>query len=399
MNKKENILIPTLEQIAVDYNLLREYLIANGLNEIKQEQKSIFFEKSCIVDNTFLYSSAYTGGTAFHSIKFRNTSLFYNLLSHYLTKSDIVQIITLLSFIRQLFGNMSTDNSLEEYELLIVNNTVLVTTNEFRLLLNSKKYTIYNTLIRKSFETITFHTIYLDIINELKAKIYDYFDTLDMIINNDIIQKICSESISDYITRRSNKSIAKIISNKEFVKNIDLRTQSIIDKDCQKYSDVNSQNISKLPRNEKQGDYQISIAVSNMNILRQLLCNSLKLTEIDLLMNTISIMFFYNRLTKCLDNESESFIFKRTHIVDLNKNEIKDKDVYWLLEIKNCYITLGMKVKLCLPNRVPLEFNTLEELYTHQFEYVTNKICELLDCNDKKTITNLDIKVLEMKNF
>lgn len=395
---------PTLDQIANNPDILRLFLIKQGLKEEFREQLSFSFKFKVEDEQSFLWGhnkslSARRGGV--YSCKFNDENLFYSLALPSFTKSDIEQLKSVLAFIDRLFSNGQPIEKTSSFFFSVMKPIITIKTDAFTLFCkNQHSFSLSNKHITVALQNLEFETIYSAILNELKIKLENYLKRKLHVIDTDVFKSIIDESIPAFIERLFKDSAVKPVCSETFLDVFDPVTFQIIKKDHEKFNDFQLENDDSYVLNVNDDIYySIKIDIKNIKVLRKLLSKSMNLADIDVLIHTISMTAFYHNMTTPHEQVTY-FKFSRSNIFNMNKVELSSTEFFYEISVGDYSFHLGKEILMQPMNFAATKLTiiaawTTNELYEKQFEFITADICKVL-ATDSHNICVRDIKVIEM---
>jgi hypothetical protein len=400
-----NDMIPTLDEISIEPEKLRLFLISQGLTEEFKEQSAINFDFKIENSNSFLwgnYSSFLNHRGGIYNYKFDNIELFYSIAFPSWTRSQINQLDTFIKFIDDLFsdGTFVENNG---YGFNILNPSVTAITDYFKISKRANNKISFSSrhIDYVSLENTDFETVYKGVLDEFKNKLDIYFDEKDAIITTNVIRSIRKESIPFLIDRIYKDSSVKPVSNTAFLQGFDERTINIISQDNIKLG------LDKLERgdihifNAENSDYyKISLCIDSISVLKNLLKESMIENDIRLLIQIISMAAFHQNI---MLSDVNYFVFMRRNLFNVNKVKILENDFFYEIDVGDYSFRLGKVIEVVTTNFSDnildnYTFSTLQQVYDLVFSFITEDICYILS-TEPNNVCVQDLKVIEMTMF
>lgn len=395
-------MIPTLEQISIDPDILRVFLMNQGLSGELKDQ--VLFDLKVDDEQSFIWSKKKRlslnriGGN--YSYKFNNKNLFYSVAFPNLTKSQISQLNSVLTFIDTLFKNGTPIKQTNSFFVSVMSPVVTVKTDLFTLFRRNQNYFSFsNKHLSINLKDLEFETIYSAILNNLHIKLENYLNRKIHIIDTSVFKSIIDESIPVFINRLFKESTVQPVSSLTFLECFDPVTFNIIKGDYEKFNEFNENDDNYVLNVNNDFYYSINIDIKNIKILKNLLVKSMTLEDINALIHSISMTIFYHNIME-RDDKISYFKFTRSNIFGMSKSVISEVNYIYEIVVGDYSFNLGKDVFM-----EPINFNesrlkkikalTTHELYENQFEFITDSICKLLS-REPKNICVRDLKVIEM---
>lgn len=399
-------MIPTLDEISINPDILHNFLIENNLSPIFKEQSDFMFNFQVENKDSFLWGKYIPNPInqmALYNFKFINDDLFYSIFMPSYTKSEIKQLTTLLSFIDTLFNgeiHKSYDNSCI---VTVVPNRVYAENSYFQLgcfgLENFSLSTPHNVI---KLDNLSFNSVYLSLLKNLKNKIEKYFNKQDMIIDNFVFENMLNETHEEFVNRTYINSLVHPVSNAELTAVINQNdVKSVIMKFAEKNM-LGNNSISiidnRLVIDDVQPFITINICLNDLSILKKILKKSMNENDVRLLINILSMMFFYYNITK-RNQKVKDLSLTFTNYSFLTKTDIYAMDTLFFIEIGSDIFTFGHGIGINIAkNPTSPKMESFEKFYQKQFNEVTATICDIL-ATDRDKITVKHIQVLDMLLF
>lgn len=396
-------MIPTLEQISIDPDILRIFLISQGLSgELKDQvilDLNVNDEKSFIWSKKTRLSLNRIGGGNY-SYKFNNENLFYSIALPNFTKSQIGQLNSVLTFIDTLFNNGTPIQKNGSFFVSVMSPVVTVKTDLFTLFRRNQNYFSFsNKHLSINLKDLEFETIYSAILNNLNILIENYLKRKLHIIDTSVFKLIIDESIPVFINRLFKESTVQPVSSLTFLECFDPVTFNIIKGDYENFNEFQENDDSYVLNVNNDFYYSISIYIKNIKILKNLLIKSMSLEDINALIQSISMTVFYHNIMEPHDQISY-FKFTRSNIFGMSKSDISDVNYIYEIVVGDYSFNLGKNIFMEPINSNDSRFEkiiglTTHELYENQFKFINESICKLLS-RDPENVCVRDLKVIEM---
>ena len=397
---------PTLSEIAVTPEILRDFLLANNLSETYIETKSMSDIRHPI-ENTdeFVWSHiktfmAFRGG--YYDFKFNNLDLFYSIVLPDYTNSEIIQLTSVLNFIDILFNTEKHRPPTNSCSITVIKPGIFVVNSYFTIMDKGNNFYFKTKHTEFHVPDISFKTLYTALLVDLQKHIENYFGGELAVINTSVFKSMLNETPELYRDRLFSSSAVKPITREAFqecletVKPIiitdkiqlnDSEEARCVNKDC--FKDINS-------KDNKYG-FSFCISLKNMSILKTVLKKSMSPEHIELLINNIAMTAFHQTITT---KEPVNYIeFSWLETSHLNKTEMARKDYFYSIAVGRDTFTLGMELGINIihaPHCIKTE--SMDDLYQQQFNKITSKICGILD-TDCDNVTVADLQVIDMALF
>lgn len=395
-----------LEQIRNDPEVLHNFCMENNLKPIFKEQSDFMFNFPVENKDAFLWGKYIPNPInqmAIYNFKFINDDLFYSIVMPDYTKSEIKQLTTLLSFIDTLFNgdiHKLYDNSCI---VTVVPNRVYAENSYFQIDcfgLENFSLSTRHSIIKLA--NLSFDCVYFSFLNDLKSKIEKYFNKPNMIIDKIVFENMLNETGEEYINRAYINSLVHPISNNELteiVNQSDVKSV-IMNSEEKKMLWDNSISIinNRLVIDEMQPFIRMKICLNDLSVLKKILKKSMNENDVILLINILSMMFFYYNMTKRNQKVKElSLTFSNNSFS--TKTDIYAMDTLFFIEIGSNIFTFGHGIGINIAkNPTSPKIDNFEKFYQKQFNEVTSTICDILD-TDRDNITEKDLQVLDMALF
>jgi hypothetical protein len=395
---------PTLDEISVNPDLLRLFLINQGLTEEFKEFPSFYFDYKVENEASFLWGHCMKfmvsrGGI--YTYKFKNEALFYSIVFPLFNRSEINQLDSLFRFIEDFFYDGSLIEKENSYEISVTKPVITSSNDRFVLLKKSNSdFRLSNKYITVNLKNIEFQTLYSSVLTAFKNKLDNYLDKKDSIITIDVFNSIFNESVPILINRLFNKLSVIPVCNQTFLECFDEQTLSVVSKNNKKLKefmlDIESDHIFRVDNDIY---YHVYFYIDSISVLRSLLKKSMSLEDINFLIQIISMTFFYHNIMNP-DNKLIYFSFARYNIFNMNKLRILDEKFFYDLEFGDYSIKLGKDIVMEFTNFIDgseqsFTVSTMQELYQNQFDFITASICKSLSA-EPHNICIRDLKVIEM---
>lgn len=397
---------PTLDEISINPDRLRLFLINQGLTEEFKEVTSFHFDFKIENDHSFLWGHCMkfmSSRGGIYTYKFNNEDLFSSIVFPLLSRSEINQLDSLFRFIEDFFYDGSLIKKETSCYISVTKPVITLSNDRFVLLKKSNsEFRLSIKHITVNLTNIEFETIYSSILAEFKNKLYSYIDKKDSIITTDVLNSVFNESIPNLINRLFNKLNVIPVCNQTFLDCFDDQTLSVISQNNKKLKeftlDIESDHIFSIDKNNDIY-YHIYFYIDSISVLRSLLKKSMSLEDINFLIQTISMTFFYHNIMNP-DNKLIYFSFARYNIFNMNKLRILDEKFFYDLEFGDYSIKLGKNLVMEFTNFIDgsvqsFVVSTMQELYQNQFDFITSSICKSLSA-EPHNICIRDLKVIEM---
>ena len=234
-------MIPTLEQISIDPDILRVFLISQGLSGELKDQ--VIFDLKVNDEKSFIWSkktrlSLNRIGGGNYSYKFNNENLFYSIALPNFTKSQIGQLNSVLTFIDTLFNNGTPIQKNGSFFVSVMSPVVTVKTDLFTLFRRNQNYFSFsNKHLSINLKDLEFETIYSAILNNLNILIENYLKRKLHIIDTSVFKLIIDESIPVFINRLFKESTVQPVSSLTFLECFDPVTFNIIKGDYENFNE------------------------------------------------------------------------------------------------------------------------------------------------------------------
>jgi len=395
---------PTLDEISINPDLLRLFLIKKGLIEKVKDFPSFYFDYKVENDNSFLWGHcikfmASRGGI--YTYKFKNEELFYSIVFPLWSRSEINQLDSLFRFIEDFFYDGSLIEKENSYEISVTKPVITSSNDRFVLLKKSNSdFRLSNNYITVNLKNIEFETLYSSVLIEFKNKLDSYLNKKDSIITIDVFNSIFNESVPILINRLFNKLSVIPVCNQTFLECFDEQTLSVVSKNNKKLKefilDIESEHIFSVDNDIY---YHVYFYIDSISVLRSLLKKSMSLEDINFLIQIISMTFFYHNIMNPND-KLIYFSFARYNIFNMNKFRILNEEFFYDLEFGDYSIKLGKELVMQFTNFIDgseqsFTVSTMQELYQKQFDFITSSICKSLSA-ETHNIWIRDLKVIEM---
>jgi len=395
-----------LEQIRNDPDVLHNFCMENNLTPIFKEQSDYSFNFPVENKTSFLWGKYIPNPIhqmAISHFKFINDDLFYSIIMPNYRKSEIKQLTTLLSFIDNLFNGEIRESYNEGCTFTVLPNHVYAENSYFEIdcfgLENFSLSTRHSVI---KLDNLSFNCVYFSLLNVLKSKIEEYFNKPDMIIDNTVFENMLNETHEEYINRTYIHSLVHPISTSELeeiinqndVKSFIMKTEE------KKMLWDNSISIidNRLVIDDMKPFISMKISLNDLSILKKTLKKSMNENDIGLLINILSMMFFYYNMTKRNQKIKDLSLTFANHSFS-TKTDIQAMDTLFFIEIGSDIFTFGHSIGINIStNPTSPKIDTFEKFYQKQFNEVTSTICDIL-ATDRDNITVKDLEVLDMALF
>jgi hypothetical protein len=251
-------------------------------------------------------------------------------------------------------------------------------------------------------DNLSFNCVYFSLLNNLKNKIDGYFNQPNMIIDNTVFKNMLNETHEEYINRTYINSLVHPISNNELTEIINQSdVKSVVMKSVEKkmlWDNTISIIDNRLIIDDSQPFIRMNICLDDLSILKKIFKNSMNERDVGLLINTLSMMFFYYKMTKRNQKIKDlSLTFSNNSFS--SKTDIDAMDTLFFIEIGSDIFTFGHSIGInIVTNPTSPKIDTFEKFYQKQFNEVTSTICDIL-ATDRDNITVKDFQVLDMALF
>lgn len=398
-------MIPNLVEISNNPEEFRLFLINQGFNETVIKSRLMLSNDFKVNDDhSFLWSGNKTlvaNKMGISHCLFKNESLFYSITLPSMTLSEIEQLKSVFNFIDRLFDNENVVEKTHLYFFSMMNSVVSAKNDIFTIFTRgSNSFSVSNKYITVSTPALEFESIYSAILIELKIKMENHLKRKLNVINTNVFKLILDESLSEFVVRLFKDSTVKPVDSLTFLECFDPVTFDIIRKDHDKFDDFQMINNDSYVFNVNDDHYYaIKIDIKNIKILRNLLMKSMKLDDINALIQSISMIFFYHNIMTPHD-PLKYVQFTRSNILRMNKVEIATIETFYELSVGNYSFNLGKKIFIEPINSSTSRLTTnvassTQELYENYFDIVVDDICKALS-TERNNVCVQDIKVLEM---
>jgi hypothetical protein len=398
---------PTLSDIAITPEILRDFLLANNLSETYIETKSMSDIRHPI-ENTdeFVWAHiktfmAFRGG--YYEFKFNNLDLFYAIVLPDYTNSEIIQLTSVLNFIDLLFNKEKHRPPTNSCSISVIKPGIFVVNSYFTIMDKVNKYSFKTKHTEFQVPDISFKTVYTALLVDLKAHIENYFGNELTVIDTAVFKSMLNETPQLYRDRLFSSSVTKPITKDQFKDSIEPVKTIILNDKIKRQNDeeayyVNKDIFKNIDSDDNKYGFNFFISLSNISVLKTVLNKSMSAENIDLLIQNITMTAFYQNITSY--NEKVTYIeFSRIEIGHLNKTEIARKDYFYSIYVGRDMFTLGMELGINIihaPHCIRTE--SMQDLYQQQFNKITSKICGILD-TDCNNVTVADLQVIDMALF
>jgi hypothetical protein len=395
-----------LQQITYNPDILHNFFMENNLTPIFKEQSDFMFNFMVENKDSFLWGKYFPNPLnqmAIYNFKFINDDLFYSIIMPNYTKSEIKQLITLLSFIDTLFDGEIRKSYNDSCSFTILPNHVYAENSYFQIdcfgLENFSLSTLHSVI---KLDNLSFNCVYFSLLNNLKNKIDGYFNQPNMIIDNTVFKNMLNETHEEYINRTYINSLVHPISNNELTEIINQSdVKSVVMKSVEKkmlWDNTISIIDNRLIIDDSQPFIRMNICLDDLSILKKIFKNSMNERDVGLLINTLSMMFFYYKMTKRNQKIKDlSLTFSNNSFS--SKTDIDAMDTLFFIEIGSDIFTFGHSIGInIVTNPTSPKIDTFEKFYQKQFNEVTSTICDIL-ATDRDNITVKDFQVLDMALF
>lgn len=397
---------PTLSEITVTPEILREFFLEHKLSETYIETKSISDIRHPIeTTDEFVWGHIKTFMAArggYYDFKFNNLDLFYTIVLPDYTDSEIIQLTSVLNFIDILFNMENHQPPTNSCSISVIKPGIFVVNSLFTIMSKGNQFTFKTKHTEFNVPDISFNTLYTTILVDLKQHIENYFGDELTVINTSTFKSMLNETPKLYSNRLFSSSVVKPITKEEFKESLYGVNHIIINdkiqlKDSNEAYFVNKDIFNDIDLDANKYGFSLYISLKNMSILKTILKKSMTKKDIELLINSIAMTAFYQTITT---NEPVNYIeFSRSEIDHLNKTEIARKDYFYSITVGYDMFTLGMELGINIihaPHCIKAE--SMPNLYQEQFDKITSKICGILatDCDN---VTVADLQVIDMALF
>lgn len=398
-------MIPNLVEISHNPEDFRLFLINQGFNETVIKSRIALSNDFKVADeHSFLWSGNKTlvaNKMCVYNCLFKNESLFYAITLPSLTRSEIEQIKSVFNFIDRMFDNGNVVEKTHLYFFSMMNSVVSAKNDSFTIFTRGTNcFSLSNKYISVSLPNLEFESIYSALLIELKIIMESHLKRKLNVINTDIFKLIVDESLSELVERLFKDSTVKPVDSLTFLECFDPTTFDIIRKDHEKFDDYQIINNDSYVLNVNDDHYySIKIDIKNIKILRKLLIKSMSLDDINALIQSISMTFFYHNIMTPHE-KLKYFQFTRSNILRMNKVEIAGIETFYELSVGNYSFNLGKQIFVEPINSSNTRLTTsvassTQELYENYFDIIADDICKFLS-TERNNVCVQDIKVLEM---
>jgi hypothetical protein len=398
-------MIPNLVEISHNPEDFRLFLINQGFNETVIKSRLMLSNDFKVDDeHSFLWSGNKTlvaNNMGVCNCLFKNESLFYSIALPSMTPSEIEQIKSVFNFIDRLFDNENVVEKTHSYFFSMMNSVVSAKNDIFTIFTRgSNSFSVSNKYITVATPALEFESIYSAILIELKIKMENHLKRKLDVINTNVFKLILDESLSEFVDRLFKDSTVKPVKSLTFLECFDPATFDIIRKDHDKFDDFQMINNDSYVFNVNDDHYySIKIDIKNIKILRKLLIKSMTLDDINALIQSISMSFFYHNIMTPHD-PLKYVQFTRSNILRMNKVEIATIETFYELSVGNYSFNLGKQIFIepinsSTPRLTTSVASSTQELYENYFDIIADDICKALS-TERNNVCVQDIKVLEM---
>lgn len=397
--------------------LLKEFFLANNINEVSQKEIDNSSNSFSIVDNQphFKLVQYYTTASVETCLLF-----FFQKLS----KAEINQIVSMFRFHYQLFNSIEKDDSID---ILCTDTTITFSSKIIDLLITQDHCNIQQesaffkrniSVNMLNFNKMTIENYKKIIIHQLKLSLSQYFKKSVKMINTKLINEVLNESIDDYYKRINNQPFFKDYDDYDFfinIKNKKIFYKTIMVKDyhskdridpiselnenCElvifKYNPESKDKEIIIDRITMHDQVSLHLHTKNIKALRSLLSPVFHEKDLSYLLSIISLFDFNNQLKNPYDNKLSLIINKYPQKMFTKEDAYTNTSRFTF----DC-INFNMKIgKETMVENIDFTYknNNFEKIYKTLCEYTCNKLAESLDI-DVSELTCQHVKLEQMKN-
>lgn len=397
---------PTLSDIAVTPELLRDFLLANDLSETYVETKSMN-DINYPIEKTdeFVWGHIKTfmasrGG--YYNFKFNNLDLFYAIVFPDYTNSEIIQLTTVLNFIDLLFNKEKHRPPTNSCSISVIKPGIFVVNSYFTIMDKGNQFIFKTKHTEFNLQNLLFETLYSTLLNDLKEHLENYFGDERLVINTAVFKLMLTETPQSYMNRLFSSCDVKPSTREDFKASLervktDIVNDNIQIKNSEEFRYVNKDFFKNIDDVSNKYGLKFYISLKNMSILKTVLEKSMTPEHIDLLIHNISMTAFYQNITA---KEPVHYIeFNWLETAHLNKTEMARNEYFYSIMVGSDMFTLGMELGINIihaPHCIKTE--SINGLYDQQFKHIVSKICGILD-TDSDNVTVSDLQVINMALF
>jgi hypothetical protein len=397
---------PTLSEIAVTPEILRDFLLANDLSETYIETKSMNDIKHPIEKtDEFIWGhikNFMSSRGGYYDFKFNNLDLFYAIVFPDYTNSEIIQLTTVLNFIDLLFNKEKYRPPTNSCSISVIKPGIFVVNSYFTIMDKGNQFLFKTKHTEFKLQNLLFETLYSTLLNDLKEHLENYFGNELPVINTDVFKAMLTETPQSYMNRLFSSCDVKPSTREDFKASLERVKSDIVNdniqiKNSEEFRCVNKDFFKAIDDDTNKYGLKFYVSLKNMSILKTVLEKSMTPEHIDLLIHNISMTAFYQNITT---KEPVHYIeFNWLETAHLNKTDMARNDYFYSITVGSDMFTLGMELGINIihaPHCIKTE--SIDHLYRQQFEQIVSKICGILD-TDSDNVTVADLQVIDMALF